>query len=90
MSEPVRPPRGDLAARLRAEVGRTLPADEFRIALAVPIGHEERAEALALIAWFRRRYPTPLERPAYVRRANRRWAGMIGRSGPAGRLIPPR
>jgi hypothetical protein len=37
------------------------------------VGDWEREEILSLVAWFRRRYPTPADRLAYVRRAYRRW-----------------
>jgi hypothetical protein len=35
---------------------------------------EERGSAERLIAWFTRRYATPLARLSYVRRAYARWA----------------
>ena len=60
-------------ARIRAIAERTLSAEEFRAALAVPLGEAEEEEARSLIRWFRRRYPTPAERLAYARRAYRRW-----------------
>jgi hypothetical protein len=60
-------------ARIRALSERELTPDEVRAALAVPLGDDEEAEARALIRWFRRRYRTPGERLAYVRRAYRRW-----------------
>jgi hypothetical protein len=41
--------------------------------LTAPISDAEREDALALVRWFRRRYPTGAERLAYVRRASRRW-----------------
>ena len=61
------------AARLRALADRALSREEVEAALAVPLTDAERQETLSLIAWFRRRYPTPAERLAYVRRAHRRW-----------------
>jgi hypothetical protein len=39
----------------------------------LPLGELEEEESRALIRWFRRRYPTPAERLAYVRRAYPRW-----------------
>ena len=65
---------GEALQRARALAERRLSAEEFATGLAVPISHEERAEILGLIAWFCRRYPTPAERLAYVRRAHARWA----------------
>ena len=61
------------AARLRAEVERALSPDEVRVYLATPIGDSEREDILALVRWFRRRYPTPADRLAYIRRASARW-----------------
>lgn len=59
--------------RIRAIAERQLSPDEVRAALAVPLGDREEEESRALIRWFRRRYPTPADRLAYVRRAYRRW-----------------
>jgi len=72
------PPSPKAIARIQAIAERTLSAEEFRDALAVPLGEAEEEEARALIRWFRRRYPTPGDRLAYARRAYRRWAS--GRS----------
>jgi site-specific recombinase len=60
-------------ARLRAYAERRLTANEVRALLSVPISEEERENVLSLVRWFRRRYPTPAERLAYVRRAYARW-----------------
>ena len=65
--------RADALAKARALAERRLSAEDFAAGLAVPMSAEEEAEARALIAWFRRRYPTPAERLAYVRRAYARW-----------------
>jgi hypothetical protein len=62
-------------ARLRALHEEPLPREEFLRRLALPISAEEREESLALIRWFRRRYPTPGERLAWARRAQKRWLG---------------
>jgi hypothetical protein len=48
-------------------------SEEFRAALTVPLSEAEEEETRSLIRWFRRRYPTPADRLAYVRRAYRRW-----------------
>jgi len=66
-------PTPDAVARVRALSERVLNPDEVRAALAVPLGEAEEEEARSLIRWFRKRYPTPAERLAYVRRAYRRW-----------------
>ena len=52
---------------------RRLSPEEFARLSAVPITDVERHTTLELVAWFTRRYPTPLERLAYVRRARARW-----------------
>jgi hypothetical protein len=84
-------PSAEALARVRALSERTLSAEEFRAALAVPLGAAEEEEARSLIRWFRRRYPTPADRLAYARRAYKRWTagqpGMGGRGarGPAAR-----
>lgn len=66
-------PSGSAAARLRELAERQLTPEEVEAALAVPLSAEEVEQTRALVSWFRRRYPTPAERSAYVRRAYRRW-----------------
>ena len=66
-------PTREVLARIRALSERVLSPEEVRAALAVPLSEAEEEEARSLIRWFRRRYPTPAERLAYVRRAYRRW-----------------
>ncbi len=66
-------PDATALAGVRALAERPLSPDEVRAALAVPLGEVEEEESRALIRWFRRRYPTPAKRLAYVRRAYRRW-----------------
>ena len=61
-------------ARLRAAVDRRLSDEDARAYVDTPIGAAERDEVEALIRWFTRRYPTPAERLAYVRRACARWS----------------
>jgi hypothetical protein len=69
-----RPPASGEVRRQLAEIAdRPLTAEEVRAYLAVPVSDEQRDEILALVDWFCRRYPTPAERLAYVRRAYRRW-----------------
>ena len=62
-----------VTARLREEAERRLSNEEARVYLATPLGDDERHQILSLIRWFRRRYPTPADRLAYVRRAYARW-----------------
>ena len=66
-------PPDPITARLRAWTDRRLTADEVRARLSEPIGDDERADVLALVRWFRRRYANPADRLAYVRRAYARW-----------------
>lgn len=65
-------------SRLQEEIERTLSSEEASAYLATPIDDAERAEILELMKWFRRRYPTPLERLQYVTRAYKRWTRMRG------------
>ncbi len=67
-----------LRERLRAQTERRLSPEEWAARAAVPITDVEREEVLSLARWFRARYPTPLERLAYVRRAYGRWAATQG------------
>jgi hypothetical protein len=57
---------------------RTLDPAEARAYLDAPITPAERDDVLALVHWFRRRYPTPAERLAYARRAHARWRRTRG------------
>jgi hypothetical protein len=75
--KPVAPPGAEALARIRAVADRVLGAEEFLRLLAIPISEAEEEEALSLIRWFRRRYPTPAERLAYCRRAYRRWTRAL-------------
>ena len=51
---------------------------EARAYLDAPLTKAEREGVLELARWFRRRYPTPVERLAYVRRAFARWRRAQG------------
>jgi len=68
-----RPLSPELAARLLAIAERRLAPAEFEAARRVPIGDAERENILSLITWFKRRYPTPADRLAYIRRAYATW-----------------
>nr|UXE44646.1 hypothetical protein Hi04_10k_c2877_00014 [uncultured bacterium] len=63
------PPSPELVAELRRFAGRRLDADEFNAGVNAPMSDFEREQIDALIDWFTRRYPTPAERLAYIRRA---------------------
>lgn len=81
--KPLVAPSPEALARVRALAERTLTVEEWKAGLAVPLTEAEIEETLSLVRWFRRRYPTPLERLAYARRAYRRWrAAMPAREGP--------
>jgi hypothetical protein len=64
--------------RVLLETERRLSVEEIREYLDHPVTEAEREDVLALVAWFRRCYPTPLERLEYVRRAYDRWRRTIG------------
>lgn len=68
----------DVVARITAYYERRLGPEEVRAYLDAPVSDFEREETLALIRWFRRRYPTPAARLAYVRRAYKRWNATRG------------
>lgn len=57
---------------------RSLSLEEAREYLAAPTTDTERDEVLALFDWFRRRYPSPLDRLTYVRTAYARWRTASG------------
>jgi hypothetical protein len=67
------PPSAEDIARVREAAERPLPLEEFLAWINTPMSEEEEAEALSLINWFMRRYPTPAERLAYARRMTRHW-----------------
>jgi hypothetical protein len=60
-------------AKLRALAEAPLSREEWLARSAIPIGPDELEQSLELIRWFCKRYPTPYERLAYVRRAYARW-----------------
>jgi hypothetical protein len=70
-------PEDRVAEALRLASERELTPEEAAPWLE-PVSTAEREEVLALRAWFCRRYPTPLERLAYVRRAYARWRRTLG------------
>ena len=72
----------DAAARIAHLVDRHVSTGELRAALERPLTAEEREDIRALSQWFCRRYPTPLERLAYVRQAYRRWQQASGSAQP--------
>ena len=83
-SEEPRPaalPSAEVLEEIQAMSERRLSAEEFNAYVNAPMTEEERAETLAQIEWFMRRYPTPWERLTAARRAYAQWA----RSMPAHR-----
>jgi hypothetical protein len=52
---------------------RELNVEEWRAQAAIPLSREEIEHTLALVRWFRGRYPTAARRLAYARRAYARW-----------------
>ena len=69
---------------IRAAVNRLVTDEEAKTYLDHPITDREREDVLALVRWFRQRYPTPIERLAYVRQAYARWTRsvLVGRPSP--------
>lgn len=66
----------DVRERINALTERHVSTDEVSRALHDPVSAAEREDVAALIRWFTTRYPTPLERLAYARRAYQRWRGV--------------
>ena len=64
--------------RLRAATDRVVSAQDARDYLECPVSEKEREDVIALVRWFRRRYATPADRLAYVRRASARWRPTRG------------
>ena len=65
-----------LASRVREAkelADRRLTGTELRAYLDAPVSDAERDEAARLMRRFTRRYPSPVERLAYARRAYARW-----------------
>jgi hypothetical protein len=61
-----------LAAEIAEQVEASLPVEEFDRRVRA-FTEEEAEEALALIHWFTRRYPTPKERLDFSRRTFDQW-----------------
>jgi hypothetical protein len=61
-----------LAPEIAAQVEASLPVEEFDRRLRA-FTEEETEEALALIRWFLRRYPTPKDRLDFARRMYDQW-----------------
>lgn len=69
----LRPVSPATRARLAELANRRLTVEEWRAQAALPLTADEIEHTLALVGWFRRRYPTAADRLAYVRRAYARW-----------------
>jgi hypothetical protein len=69
MTSPFVPPTPEEVERLHALSERRLSPAEFDAYVNAPWGEGEREHTLELIAWFQRRYPTPIERLRAARRA---------------------
>ena len=57
---------------------RRLSPAAAREYLDAPMSDAEREQLQELVTWFQRRYPSPLQRLAYVRRAYARWQRTRG------------
>ena len=71
---PRKPPSQAALEATRRFAERILDADAFDAYVNAPVSGDEREEALRLIRWFSKRYRTPAQRLAYIRRAYARWA----------------
>jgi hypothetical protein len=71
--KPIHRPSEAALLRLRRLADRRLSPEEFQAGLDAPMSEDERNEILALIRWFRRRYPTPGQRLASARRSYLQW-----------------
>ena len=64
----------EVAARVRELTDRELSVAEAEAYVTAPMSDQELRETLELVEWFRRRYPTPIDRLRYVTKAYRRWS----------------
>ena len=71
------PPTPEEIDAIRKVANRRLTLAEVQAALDTPWAEGEREEAIALLDWFARRYPTPSDRLAWARRAFRRWSSHV-------------
>jgi hypothetical protein len=60
-------------AKLAALADRHLSEEEWRTQMAIPLAPQEIENTLALVRWFRGRYPDVTSRLGYARRAYKRW-----------------
>jgi hypothetical protein len=60
-------------AALEAWDQRALSREEFAARVAAPWTEREREDFAALVTWFNRRYPTPLERLRATRHLAAQW-----------------
>jgi hypothetical protein len=60
-------------AELEAREERRLSPEEFAARVATPWTEQEREDFAALVAWFNRRYPTPIERLQATRHLMTQW-----------------
>jgi len=72
VTRPVVVPDGETRRRVRQMAERQLSREEFDAYVNAPMSDDERTEIRSLIAWFCKRYPTPLERLRAARRFYRR------------------
>lgn len=81
-------PTPEALARALAIANRTLSPTEFSARLSTPLSEAEVEGTRELVRWFTSRYPTPLERLAYIRRAYARWARSSAATGAAAEEPP--
>lgn len=68
-------PPAEQLEKIRVLASQALPPEEFIRLATSPMSEEEREEKRSLIAWFNRRYKTPLERLNYARKVYKRLCG---------------
>jgi hypothetical protein len=74
MSRPYEPPPPDIARRIAEISERRMTSEAFEELVAMPWAEGEREDLRDHIAWFMRRYPSPLERLRWVRRHYQQWS----------------
>lgn len=73
------PPTPEQLEAVRAYAERRLSPEEFRAWVEAPVSDAEREDAFALIDWFRRRYPQPIDRLRASRRCYTQWMRNLAR-----------
>lgn len=70
---PAQPLTPELRAELEAWENRALSPEEFAARIDAPWSEREREDFDALVVWFNRRYPTPIDRLRATRHLIAQW-----------------